>query len=393
MLRELAPQVLGPVVRRFGDFDAGEDAVQEALIAAAERWPAEGVPPDPRGWLIRTATWRLTDLRRSERSRREREARAAALETPGQPIEEDDSLVVLFMASHPALGDASAIALTLRAVGGLTTEEIARAFLVPTATMAQRISRAKERIRASGVPFELPAPEERGDRLRTVLRVLYLIFNEGYTTTGGGDLQRVDLAAEAIRLARMARRLVPGEAEPTGLLALMLLIDARRDARTDAAGELVPLEAQDRSSWDRGRIAEGLALLEEAMTSGAGEYTIQAAIAALHDRAPTADATDWLQIAALHELLERLTGNPVVRVNRAVAVGMADGPRAGLALLETVDDRVPRQRLEAVRAHLLELAGEIDAAVVAYRAAEAASTNVREQRYLAKRVARLRTGG
>ncbi|HEU4671866.1 MAG TPA: DUF6596 domain-containing protein [Candidatus Limnocylindrales bacterium] len=299
--------------------------------------------------------------------------------------------MVLFMASHPALTDASAIALTLRAVGGLTTAEIARAFLVPEATMAQRISRAKERIRWSGVPFELPSPEERRDRLRTVLRVLYLIFNEGYTSTTGAELQRVDLATEAIRLARMARRLLPDEPEPTGLLALMLLLDARRDARSDEAGELVPLEAQDRGRWNRERIAEGLVLLDEAMARGAvREYTLQAAIAALHDRAPTAESTDWPQIAALYELLERLTGSPIVTLNRAVAVGMASGPRAGLALLETVGDRVPAQRVAAVRAHLLERAGDIDAAVAAYRAAEARSTNLREQRYLAKRAARLR---
>ncbi|HEY3522678.1 MAG TPA: DUF6596 domain-containing protein [Candidatus Limnocylindrales bacterium] len=298
--------------------------------------------------------------------------------------------MVLFMASHPALTDASAVALTLRAVGGLTTAEIARAFLVPEATMGQRISRAKERIRASGVPFELPSPGERRARLANVLRVLYLIFNEGYASTTGAELQRVDLATEAIRLARMARRLLPDEPEATGLLALMLLTDARRDARTDAAGELVPLEEQDRSRWDRERIGEGVALLDEAMAGGAaGEYTIQGAIAGQHDQAQIAAATDWPQIAALYELLERLTGNPVVTVNRAVAVGMASGPRAGLELLESIGDRVPAHRVDAVRAHLLERAGELDAAVAAYRAAEARSTNVREQRYLAKHVARL----
>ena len=380
-LRELAPQVLGVLARRFRDFDSAEDAVQEALIVAAERWSRDGVPEQPRGWLIQTAARRLIDLYRSERARRQREA--APQEPAPEVSDEDDTLTVLFMCCHPALTDASAIALTLRAVGGLTTAEIARAFLVDEATMAQRISRAKQRIKASGEPFRMPTAEERPARMRNVLHVLYLIFNEGYTASGGGELHRTELSSEAIRLARM----LPAEGEAAGLLALMLLVDARRPARTDADGEIVPLPEQDRSLWDQAEIAEGLVLLEQAT----GEYQIQAAIAAVHDRAPSAEATDWRQILGLYEQLERMTGNPVVTLNRAVAAAMADGPEAGLAVLDEVGDRLNgSHRVDAVRAHLLEMAGDSQAAAALYRAAAQKTTNVAEQRYLTKQAARLK---
>jgi RNA polymerase sigma factor (sigma-70 family) len=380
-LRELAPQVLGVLTRRFGDFDSAEDAVQEALVAAAERWTHDGVPERPRGWLIQTAERRLIDHYRSELARRQREA--ISQDPVPEVFDQDDTLIILFMCCHPALTDASAIALTLRAVGGLSTAEIAKAFLVDEPTMAQRISRAKRRIRSSGEPFRMPTAEERPARLRNVLHVLYLIFNEGYAASGGSELQRTELSAEAIRLARM----LPDEPEVDGLLALMLLLDARRAARTDADGELVPLPQQDRSLWDQARIAEGLVLLEKA----AGEYQVQAAIAAVHDRAPSAGATDWRQILGLYEQLERMTGNPVVTLNRAVAAAMADGPGAGLAVLDDVDARLDgHHRLDAVRAHLLEMAGDFEVAIEQYRAAAQKTTNVAEQRYLRKRAARLK---
>ena len=380
-MRELAPQVLGVLTRRFADFDSAEDPVQEALVAAAERWTHDGVPERPRGWLIQTAERRLIDHYRSELARRQREA--ISQDPVPEFFDQDDTLIILFMCCHPALTDASAIALTLRAVGGLSTAEIAKAFLVDEPTMAQRISRAKRRIRSSGEPFRMPTAEERPARLRNVLHVLYLIFNEGYAASGGSELQRTELSAEAIRLARM----LPDEPEVDGLLALMLLLDARRAARTDADGELVPLPQQDRSLWDQARIAEGLVLLEKA----AGEYQVQAAIAAVHDRAPSAGATDWRQILGLYEQLERMTGNPVVTLNRAVATAMADGPGAGLAVLDDVDARLDgHHRLDAVRAHLLEMAGDFEVAIEQYRAAAQKTTNVAEQRYLRKRAARLK---
>jgi predicted RNA polymerase sigma factor len=300
-------------------------------------------------------------------------------------------LIVLFMCCHPALTPASAIALTLRAVGGLTTAEIANAFLVPEATMAQRIARAKQRIKASGVPFQMPTPSEQTDRLRTVLHVLYLIFNEGYAASSGPELHRTELSDEAIRLTRMVQRLLPEDGEVTGLLALMLLTDARRHARTDAAGELIPLPEQDRSLWDQALIAEGVSLIDRAMSKGSvGEYQLQAAIAALHDQARQADDTDWTQIYALYGLLEQMTGNPVVTLNRAVAAAMAHGPSAGLALLDEVDERLDgHYRVDAVRAHLLEMAGDPDAALVHYRAAANRTTSVPEQHYLAKQVSRI----
>lgn len=382
------------LVRRYGDFEAAEDAVQEALLAAALHWPRDGVPAKPRGWLIQTATRRLIDERRSEQSRRARESLALRRDAPPAEVpDQDDTLIVLFMCCHPALTPASAIALTLRAVGGLTTAEIASAFLVDEATMAQRIARAKRRIKASRVPFRMPAREERAERLRLVLHVLYLIFNEGYASSTGGELHRAELSDEAIRLTRIVRRLLPDDAEVTGLLALMLLIDARRPARSDEAGELIPLAEQDRTRWDQALIAEGVALLNSTLGQGkVGEYQLQAAIAAVHDRARHAADTDWPQILALYGLLERMTNNPVVTLNRAVAAAMAHGPSAGLELLDAADERLAgHYRLDAVRAHLLEMAGDDEAALAHYRAAAERTTNLVERRYLTTRAARLRS--
>jgi predicted RNA polymerase sigma factor len=363
------------------------------LLAAAARWPRDGVPEEPRGWLIQTATRRMIDQWRSDQSRRQRESLATLRETPTpEGSDQDDTLTVLFMCCHPALTAASAIALTLRAVGGLTTAEIAKAFLVDEAAMAQRIARAKQRVKASGVPFRMPTPDEQTARLRAVLHVLYLIFNEGYASSTGRELHRAELSDEAIRLTRMVQRLLPDDAEVAGLLALMLLLDARRPARTTAAGELIPLAEQDRTLWDQSRIAEGASLLNAAVGKGkVGEYQLQAAVAAVHDQARQADDTDWPQILALYGLLEQMTGNPVVTLNRAVAAAMAEGPAAGLAVLETVDERLNgHYRLDAVRAHLLEMAGDTGAALAHYRAAANRTTNLPEQRYLTTRAARLK---
>jgi RNA polymerase sigma factor (sigma-70 family) len=392
LLRELAPQVLGALVRRSGDFDAAEDAVQEALLAAALHWPRDGIPAEPRGWLVQTAARRMIDQRRSDQSRRRREGLALLQEAAtGEVSDRDDALIVLFMCCHPSLTPASAIALTLRAVGGLTTAEVASAFLVSEATMAQRISRAKQRIKASGVPFRMPTREEQAARVRTVLHVLYLIFNEGYVSSSGRELHRAELSEEAIRLTRMVYRMLSDDPEVAGLLALMLLVDARRPARTDAAGELIPLPEQDRTLWDQALIAEGVALVKRAAGTGAiGEYQLQAAIAVIHDQARQADDTDWRQILALYELLDEMTGNPVVTINRAVAAAMAHGPSAGLALLDAVDERLARHyRLDAVRAHLLEMAGDTEGALAHYRAAANRTTSLPEQRYLAKQAARI----
>ncbi|MDP9417055.1 MAG: sigma-70 family RNA polymerase sigma factor [Actinomycetota bacterium] len=397
LLREFAPQVLGVLARRYGDFADAEDAVQEALIAAATRWPAEGVPDNARGWLISVAVRRMTDRLRSEEARRRRED-VAALREPSDVPEaphRDDSLLLLFLCCHPALTPASAIPLTLRAVGGLTTAEIARGFLVPEATMATRISRAKQRIRASDVPFHEPPPHEWAERLRSVLHVLYLIFNESYASSSGPEVAREDLSGEAIRLTRMLRAGVPDDPEVAGLLALMLLTDARRAARTGPRGELVPLTEQDRTRWDRGLIAEGIALVEEALPRGAvGEYQLQAAIAAVHDEAERAEDTDWRQILELYRLLERMTGNPVVTLNRLVAEAMVDGPVPALASLDALADRLPgHHRISAVRAHLLEMAGDIDAAIESFRAAAGRTTSLAERDYLTMRAARLGPGG
>jgi RNA polymerase sigma factor (sigma-70 family) len=402
-LRALAPQVLGALVRRYGAFDACEDAVQEALLEAAVQWPEQGTPENPRGWLVTVASRRMIDAVRSDVARRRREDTAAALEPPAdalapaaddeQPPERDDTLTLLMWCCHPALPAPSQVSLTLRAVGGLTTAEIAHAFLVPEATMAQRIVRAKQRIKASGVPFGPPPEEERADRLAAVLHVLYLIFNEGYASTSGPDLQRSELTQEAIRLTRELRRLLPDDGEVAGLLALMLLTDARRAARTRPDGSLVPLAKQDRSRWDRARIEEGLALVTDALSRTAiGPYQLQAAIAAVHAEAPRAEDTDWPQILALYDLLERLAPNPMVTLNRAVALAMVRGSRAGLELLETIEDdeRIARShRLDAVRAHLLEMAGDHAGARAGYRAAARRTTSLPERRYLEGRAAAL----
>jgi RNA polymerase sigma factor (sigma-70 family) len=405
LLRDLAPQVLAAVARRYSDFTEAEDAVQEALIAAATQWPAEGIPTNPRGWLYRAAVRRMTDHVRSELARRRREDAVAtemlAIETVVPSYfgeigpDEDDTIVLLFMCCHPALTPPSAIALTLRAVGGLTTAEIANAFLVPEATMAQRISRAKQSIKASKVPFSMPTDAERAERLSAVLHVLYLIFNEGYASSVGAHLQRADLSNEAIRLARLLRALLPDDGEVAGLLALMLLTDARRTARTGANGELITLDEQDRTLWDRSLIAEGTALVEAALSRGSiGSYQLQAAIAAVHDEARRVEDTDWAQILALYGLLERMSDNPMVSLNRAIAAAMVDGPTVGLEMLKALDADVRlagHHRLDAVRAHLFEMAGEPDRAVAHYRAAAERTTSIPERNYLNTKAARLAT--
>ncbi|MBE1502086.1 RNA polymerase sigma factor (sigma-70 family) [Amycolatopsis lexingtonensis] len=399
VLRPLVPQVLGALVRRYGQFDACEDAVQEALLAASEQWPAEGVPDNPRSWLITVATRRLTDLWRSESARRRREETVAVREPapvvagPGEerPADSDDTLTLLFLCCHPAVSPPSQVALTLRAVGGLTTAQIASAFLVPESTMTRRITRAKESIAAAGSTFAEPSPEDFPERLRVVLQVLYLIFNEGYTATSGEDLLRVELAAEAIRLTRAVRALIPGEGEVAGLLALMLLTDARRAARTGPGGELVPLPEQDRTRWDAAMIAEGVELVRAVLGRGPiGPYQVQAAIAALHDEAPSTETTDWPQIVELYGVLEELMPGPVVTVNRAVAVAQVSGPAAGLELLDGVD---VAHRADAVRAHLLEEAGRPAEAREFYLRAAKRTESGPERRYLQAKADRLAADG
>jgi len=404
LLRELMPRVLGAVVRRYGDFAAAEDAVQEALLIAATQWPIAGVPDNPRAWLIQVAARRITDHMRAESARRRRETTLVA-ETPedeqllqppdsGQEPEKDDTLLLLFMCCHPALSKTSAIALTLRAVAGLTTAEIASAFLVPEATMAQRISRAKQLVKKSGVGFVMPTESERDERLAAVLHVLYLIFNEGYAASAGNSLQRVDLSSEAIRLARAVARLLPDDGEAAGLLALMLLTDARRPARSDAEGELIPLDEQDRTLWHRQAIEEGVALVSRALGQGAvGAYQLQAAIAACHDEAESTEATDWPQILALYGLLQRMSQNPMLTLNRAVAVAMVHGPRAGLELLESLDADArlaQHHRLAAVRGHLYEKVGDHLTAIAYFQAAAERTSSVPERNYLMMKAARLR---
>ncbi|QXJ19596.1 sigma-70 family RNA polymerase sigma factor [Actinomadura graeca] len=399
LLRELAPRVLAALVRHRGNFETAEDAVQEALLRAATRWPRDGLPDRPDAWLVTVASRRMTDLLRSEAAGRRREE-AAAARVPADALVAppadagaagDDTLALLLLCCHPSLTPASQVALTLRAVGGLTTAEIARAFLVPEATMAQRIGRAKQRVRAAGARFAMPPPAERAGRMRSVLHVLYLVFNEGYTASSGPDLQRADLTGEAIRLARAMRGLLPGDGEVAGLLALMLLTDARRPARTGPGGGLVPLAEQDRGLWDRAAIAEGTALVARSLAGGrAGPYQVQAAIAAVHAEAGRPEDTDWPQIAALYRLLEGLDPSPVVTLNRAVAVAMARGPREGLAVLGTVEEELAgHHRLHAVRAHLLEMAGEGGAAREEFRVAARLTVSLPEQRYLRARASRL----
>ena len=402
LLRRLAPQVLGAVVRRFGNFDLAEDATQEALLAAAVQWPREGLPDNPRGWLIAVAARRLTDLLRADQARRRREETAAqwAMTQAGpppaderSPADRDDTLVLFFLCCHPSLPVASQIALTLRAVGGLSTAEIARALLTSVDTVTRRITRAKQSIKDSGVPFALPPPGQLPARLDAVLRVLYLIFNEGYSATSGTELLRLELAEQAIRLGRALHQALPDDSEVTGLLALMLLVHARHRARTAPDGSLIAMAEQDRSLWDRAAIDEGIALITTALPRGAtGPYQLQAAIAAVHDEAESADTTDWAQIVALYGVLLRLEDNPVVALNHAVAVAMATGPRAGLELLNRLesDPRINTdRRFHAVRAHLLERSGDRHAALDAYQHAARRATNLQQQRYLNRQIARL----
>jgi RNA polymerase sigma factor (sigma-70 family) len=403
LLRELAPRVLAAMLRRYRDFSAVEDAVQEALVAAGTRWPEQGVPDNPRAWLFQVASRRFTDHVRSESARRRRET-ALVSETPeteliapapdsGEAPEKEDTLLLLFMCCHPELTRTSAIALTLRAVGGLTTAEIASAFLVPEATMAQRISRAKQLIKQAGSHFPRPDEGERDARLGAVLHVLYLIFNEGYASSSGSSLQRVDLSSEAIRLAREVHKLLPEHAEVAGLLALMLLTDARRVARTGPDGELIPLDEQDRTLWNGSVITEGTELITQAMTRGpVGPYQLQAAIAALHDEAARVEDTDWPQILALYAMLLRLRENPMVRLNHAIAAAMVHGPAAGLELLKALDGAqglAGHYRLDAVRGHLYEKAGEVRLAIRHYRAAADGTASLPERNFLLLRAARL----
>ncbi len=395
LLRDLAPRALGAVVRRFGHFADAEDAVQEALVAAATTWPVDGIPDSPLGWLVRVASRRMTDMYRSDEARRRREELAASWsrEAADPSPAHDDTLVLFFMCCHPALAPASAVALTLRALGGLRTREIARAFLVPEATMAQRISRAKRTVADSGEPFALPDAGAWAARMGLVLRVVYLVFNEGYASSDGPDLDRRDLASEAIRLGRLLHELLPDDPEPAGLLALMLLTEARRPARTTPEGALVPLAEQDRTQWDRRLIQEGMPLVTTALRGAPmGEYAAQAAIAALHDAAPRYEDTDWERVLMLYTLLERMTDSPVVRLNRAVALSMREGPDAGLALLDELSatGRLPRShRVNAVRAHLLEQKGDTEGARAEYAGAAAGTANQREREYLTMRAARL----
>ena len=393
LLRAAAPQALATVVRRFGDFADSEDAVQEALLEAAQQWPARGTPESPVGWLIHVASRRMTDRIRSEQARRRRETESALREPPGaeQVADSDDALALIFMCCHPELTPASAIALTLRAIGGLTTAEIASAFLVPEATMAQRISRAKQSVKATGASFQMPTGDEWAGRLRSVLHVLYLVFNEGYLSSGGEELARGELSAEAIRLARTVRLALPEDPEVAGLLALMLLTEARRPARTDANGVLIPLAEQDRALWSQDLIAEGVALIGEAWSRRSiGEYQLQAAIAAVHDQSARPEDTDWREILALYGLLERMTGNPMVTLNRAIAAAMVDGPDVGLSLLEPLRQSLAgHHRLHATRAHLLELGAETEVAIDEYEAAAKRTASLPEQQYLLTRAARL----
>ncbi|MDV5143099.1 DUF6596 domain-containing protein [Streptomyces sp. SBC-4] len=403
LLRELIPQVVGTLVRRYGRFEECEDAAQDALLDAIVQWRKDGVPDNPLGWLTTVAYRRLADRARSDIARRRREAAVAAMVRADElaefgpadldPSDQDDSLVLLFLCCHPSVSPSSQLALTLRACGGLTTSQIARAFLVPEATMAQRISRAKQRIRTAGAKFELPPPEDRPGRLGVVLHVLYLIFNEGYTSTSGADLHQVELTREAIRLTRALGRVLPDTPEVTGLLALMLLTDARRPARTDEDGNLIPLAEQDRTRWDQVALKEGVALTTEVLArEPMGLYQLQAAIAAVHADAPSAEETDWRQIVILYRLLEQVSPNPMVTLNHAVAVAMAQGPGAGLDLLRSLaeDDRVAdHHRVYAVRGHLLEMAGDHAGARESYREAARRTASLPERRFLESRADRV----
>ncbi|WP_188195303.1 RNA polymerase sigma factor [Nonomuraea sp. SYSU D8015] len=405
LLRTEAPQVLGALVRRFGRFDIAEDAVQEALLAASRAWPADGVPENPRSWLVRIGYRRMVDLLRADQARRRREQEAGvaelAMQEPARqaspPQESDDSLALLLLCCHPALSATSQVALTLRAVGGLTTAEIAHAYGTAESTMATRISRAKQQLVRAGARFTPPTDADRDSRVAAVMQVLYLIFNEGYTASTGGRLARVDLTKEAIRLTRMLRDRLPGDPEVTGLLALMLLTESRRPARTGGEEELVPLEEQDRTQWDPGLIREGTELIDSVWSRReVGPYQLQAAIAAVHATAASPQQTDWPQIAALYLWLERLTPTAPVRLSRVVAVAQAYGPARGLALLDDLNRRyrldqepLTRQRERAVRAHLLQMTGDAAAAARLYREAATLTGNQVERRYLLDRADRL----
>ena len=402
LLRELTPRVLATIVRRYRNFAGCEDAVQEALVAAAQQWPVTGMPENPLGWLIHVATRRVTDELRSIAARRVREHLVVSLIPADEQIalaadrlepERDDTLDLFWMCCHPALSASSQVALTLRAVGGLTTAEIARAFLVPEATMAQRLSRAKQTIRDSAIELARPTESDRAARLGAVLQVLYLIFNEGYTASSGDALQRLDLSSEAIRVARMLALSIPDAAEIEGLLALMLLTDARRDARSGPNGELIPLDEQDRARWNRAAIDEGTALVATALGRGTpGPYQVQAAIAALHDEAASTDTTDWPQIVALYDALLTMADSPMARLSRAIAFAMVEGPVAGLAAIEQVarDPRIAGSyRLDAARGHLHERAGDRATAVTNYRRAADATTSTPERNYLLLKAAKL----
>jgi RNA polymerase sigma factor (sigma-70 family) len=407
--RDCAPTVLAALTRRYGDFDTAEDALQEALLAAAQQWPAEGLPADPTAWLITVASRRLVDQWRSDQARAEREQLVAsrtppeeflapaadsttAADTADSANAVDDSVALLLLCCHPALPRPAQVALTLRAIGGLNTAQIARAFLVPEPTMAQRISRAKAKLKQAGARFSAPPPHELPDRVAAVAQVLYLIFTEGHTSTAGAGLYDVSLTDEAIRLTRQLHRHLPDAGEVSGLLALMLLTDARRAARISADGALVPLAEQDRALWDQARIREGVGLIEAALPAGpVGPYQLQAAISAVHAEATRAEDTDWAQIEALYRMLERLAPSPVLTLNHAVAVAMLDGPAAGLRMLEPLldDPRLRRfHRLHAVRAHLLELAGHGEQAQASYATAARLATSIPEQRYLNAAAAR-----
>lgn len=390
LLRELAPRVLGALARRCADFAAAEDAVQEALFAAHRTWPRDGIPESPRAWLLTVASRRLVDEQRSEAARRRRE-RGWATAEPADPdvVQHDDTLTVLFLCCHPVLSPASAVALTLRAVAGLTTREVAAAYGVPEATMAARISRAKRQVRESGQPFALPSDEELAERVTRVLHVLYLLYNEGYAATTGPHLTRPDLSAEAIRLCRIAHRLMPTDREVTAVLALLLLLDARRPARVTASGEVVPLAEQDRRLWDQGLVVEGTALLDSTLDAGPpGAYQVQAAIAALHDRAPSGADTDWPQVLALYGLLEQVAPSPFVTLARVVALAEVEGPDAAAPLLDDVATTIPEHhRVDAVRGHLAELRGDPASARKHYLEAARRTTNLAEQQALMARAA------
>lgn len=398
LLRTEAPQVLGALVRRFGHFDIAEEATQDALLAASQQWHRDTIPDQPRSWLIRVAYRRMVDALRAESADRRREEQYVASEpyassSNAAPADHDDSLNLLLLCCHPALSSASRTALTLRAVGGLTTAEIAHAYGVTEQTMAVRISRAKQQIRKSGARFEFLVDDDFPSRLSAVMRVLYLIFNEGYTVTAGTELTRTDLTREAIRLTRLLHALVPDDPEPTGLLALMLLIDSRRATRSDADGELIPLADQDRSRWDQEPIREGSDLIRAVWSRGnVGTYQLQAAIAAVHASAPIAEQTDWVQIAALYLALEQVEPTGLVMLARVVAVAHAFGHARATALLEELDREhgllqhpLTRHRAHAIRAHLREAEGDPTAAREDFLAAADMTTNEPESRYLSRK--------